>query len=69
MLHAWEIIDGEFKVYQDQEADRRAKSGNRTSSDGQTADDWEDEDSAPRQRAEVDTAGFPKLKHNYASVT
>lgn len=68
MLHAWEIVDTEFKIHQDREADRRAK-------EGTAAVDWEDEGEAETgsrvsrgDRVETDANGFPKLKGNYTPI-
>lgn len=72
MLHAWEIIDTEFKKYQDREADRRAKEGT-TAIDPEDEDDGEPETGSPAglgagDRVQTDAAGFPKLKGNYTPV-
>ena len=68
MMHAWEIIDTEFKKYQD----REIKKG----SGGKGGNDWE-EDGDPETgshvaggggRVHTDANGFPILKGNYHSV-
>jgi hypothetical protein len=70
MLHAWTIIDTEFKKYQDEESDPRAKSKTPPASGSapggmDTGDEEDDWDEGPG----TDSAGFPKLKGDYTPIT
>ena len=61
MIHAWEVIDTEFKKYQDEEADRRAKQKSEASS----YEPEDEDDEVPAGTVQQ----FPRLKHNYRSIS